>query len=164
MMLQFIVPMVVVPLITLLTDLYTFCHIKYCKHSSEQLSTYHAEYYYLKDICKICHKHCNDKSIVTQKVDIPLKCTAIYCVILALLVPIFITSILTEYVLLFIYFFFTAVNILMIVCLSTRNNFANIAAARQRNATLAWNRTCNQQWERRCFLEERIQNTVRAPL
>ena len=158
MMLQFIVPMVVVPLITLLTDLYTFYHINYNKHSSEQLSRYHAEYYYLQDICKICRKHCNNESIVTQKDDIPLKCTAIYCIILALLVPIFLTSILSEYILIFVYFFFTTVNIPMIVCLSTRNNFANIAAARQRNATLAWNRTHNQQWERRCALEDRIQN------
>ena len=156
MMLSFLVPMVVVPLITLLTDLYTFYHINYYKHSSEQLSTYPPEYYALEDICKICHTHCNNESIVIQKVDIPLKCTAIFCIILALLVPIFLISIHIEYILIFVYFFFTAVNIPMIVCLSTRNNFANIAVARQRNNTLGWNRTCNQQWEIKCALEDRI--------
>ena len=162
-MLSYLVPLVVILLITLLTDLYTFYHINYYKHSSEQFSTHHVEFYSLKDLCKICNTHCNDDSIVVQKVDIPLKSTVISCILLAfsiLLLSINNHSQLIDYISLHVRLFFTTVNIPMIVCLSTRNNLANMATERQRNNTLAWNRTRNQQWERKCALEDRIQNAL----
>jgi hypothetical protein len=155
-MLSYLVPLVVFLLITLLTDLYTFYHINYYKHSSEQFSAHHAEYYSLKDKCKICNTHCNDESIVVQKVDIPLKSTAISCILLAFII--LLISIIN--ISLHVWLFFTTVHIPMIVCLSTRNNLANMATERQRNNTLAWNRTRNQQWERKCALEDRIQNAL----
>jgi hypothetical protein len=155
-MLSLLVPLVVILLITLLTDLYTLCHINYYKHS-----THHVEYYSLKDICKICHTHCNDKSIVVQKVDIPLKSTAISCILLASTICAFISiNTLMNINSIFVTVFFMTVNIPMIVCLSTRNNFENVATARQRNNTLEWNRTHNQQWEIKCAHEDRIQNTL----
>ena len=159
MMLLYLVPLVLILLITLLTDLYTFHHINYYKHSTHQ-----AEYYSLKNKCKVCLTHCNDESIVVQKVDIPLKSTAISCILLVItcfsLMSINNNPYLIFNILIFVWLFFTAVNIPMIVCLSTRNNFANIAAARQRNNSLAWNRTNNQQWEIKCAREDRIQNIL----
>ena len=167
LMLPYLVACLVILLITLVTDLYTFYHINYYKQSSEQFSTHHAEYYSLKDICKICHTHCNDESIVAQKVDIPLKSTATSCILLVFSCLILIclnstndNSYSISILLIFFLLFFTTVNIPMIVCLSTMNNFANLAAARQRNNKLAWNRTRNQQWEIKCALEDRIQNIL----
>ena len=55
---------------------------------------------------------------------------------------------------------YSTVNIPMIVCLSSKNNIANIATKRQMNNTLAWNRTRNQQWEIKCAIKDRIQNTM----
>ena len=49
------------------------------------------------------------------------------------------------------------VNIPLIVCLSRKNNFENMAAARQRTNSLAWNRTKKQQWEIKCVREQRNQ-------
>ena len=151
-MLSYLVPLVVILLIIILTDLYTFYHINYCKLSSEQYS-----------VCKICRTHCNDESIVVQKVDVPLKSTPISCIFLAfsiLLISRNNNVYLIDNISIFVWLLFTTVNIPMIVLLSTRNNFANIAAARQRNNTLAWNRTRNQQWEKKCALEDRINNIL----
>ena len=139
-MLSYVVPLVIIQLITLLTDLYMLYHIKYYKHSSEQFSTHHAEYYSLKEICKICNTHCNDERIVVQKLDIPLKSTPISCIFLAfsiLLISRNNNVYLIDNISIFVWLLFTTVNIPMIVLLSTRNNFANIAAARQRKNTLA---------------------------
>ena len=163
-MLSYVVPLVIILLITLLTDLYTLCHIKYYKHSSEQFSSHQAEYYSLKDKYKICHTHCNDESIVVQKVDIPLKSTLISCIHFFFFISIFISInnnlYLSSNILTIAWLFFITVKIPMIVLLSTKNNFANIAAARQRNNTLAWNRTQCQKWEIKCALEDRIQNVL----
>ena len=158
-MLLYLVPLVVILLIIILTDLYTFYHINYCKLSSEQYSTHHT----LKDVCKICQTHCNDEIIVVQKVDVPLESTLISCIFLAstiLLISRDNDLYLIDNISIFVWLLFTIVNIPMIVLLSTRNNFANIAAARQRNNTLAWNRTRNQQWEKKCALEDRINNIL----
>ena len=146
-------------LITLLTDLYTFIFINYYKHSS----TYHIENHLVKDICKICNTPCNDQSIVKQKIDIPLKSTVISCSLLALICILisihnFVLPLYKIYIYIIFVWFFSTVNIPMIVCLSTRNNFENIATARQRKSTLAWKRTQNQQWEIKCALESRIQH------
>ena len=51
-------------------------------------------------------------------------------------------------------------NIPLIVCLSRKNNFENIAAARQRTNSLAWNRTHNQQWEMKWAIEKRNSENV----
>ena len=162
-MLSYLVPLLLMLLITLLIDLYTFYYINYYKHSSEEFSAHHAEYYYLKDICKNCHTHCNDKSIAVQKLDVPLKSTVISCIPLACTFFSLISMNDNPYlftIILFVWIFFTTVNIPMIVYLSTKNNFANISVAKQWNNTLGWNRTKNQQWERKCALEDRIQNVL----
>ena len=163
MMLSYLVPLVLMQLITILIDLYTY-YINSYKHSTEEFSAHHAEYYSLKDICKICHTHCTDESIVVQKVDVPLKSTAISCISLActcfFLISINNNPYLIFTILQFVWLFFTTVNIPMIVYLSTKNNFANIAVARQRNNTREWNRTHNQQWEKKCAREDRIQNIL----
>ena len=151
MIISLLVPLAVILLITILTDLFTF--------SSKQQP---AEYYFLRDICKICNTHCNDNEKITavQKVDIPLKCTAISCILLApmCLGHDFVLQNISEMYMLFLlpWLFFTALNIPMIVCLSTKNNFANIAAARQRNNALGWIRTHKQQWEINCAHKDRI--------
>ena len=155
MTISFFVPLAVILLITILTDLFTFL--------SKQYSTQLAEYYFLRDICKICQTHCNDNEKITavQKVDIPLKCTAISCILLApmCLFHNFVLQNISEMYMLFLlpWLFFTALNIPIIVYLSTKNNFANIAAARQRNNTLGWIRTHKQQWEIKCAHKDRIQ-------
>ena len=163
-MLSYVVPLVIIQLITLLTDLYTLYHIKYNKYSSEQFSTHHSEYYSLKDICKVCHTHCNDKSIIVKQIEIPLKSSPISCIPLFSLICgsiLYYNSYLSNNVSIFVVtLFFTTLNIPMIVCLSKRNNFTNIAAARQRNNILAWNQTRKQQWEMKCALEDRIQNIL----
>ena len=161
----YLVPFTVILLIALLTDLYTFLFTNYHKRSSEQCSTYPTENHTLKDICKICNTPCNDLSIIRQKVDIPLKSTAISCTHLALIgILISISNIDLTLYKIYIYIIFvcvfSTVNIPMIVCLSTRNNFANRATARQRKNILGWNRTQNQQWEIKCALEDRIQNPL----
>ena len=170
-MLSYLVPSIVILLITLLTDLYTFRFISYYKHSSKQCSTYHTENHSLKDICKICHTHCNDQSIVRQKVDIPLKSTAISCTLLTLIcillmsIHSFVLPSYTLYIYIICVWFFSTINIPMVVCLSTRNNFENIKDERQRKNTLAWNQTQNQQWEIKCAIEDRIgiQNPLQLP-
>ena len=167
-MLSYLAPSIVILLITLLTDLYTFRFISYYKHSSKQCSTYHTENDSLKDICKICHTLCNDQSINKQKLDVPFKSTCFYYIIFALM---FIPFSLQNFVLpysnnIFICFFpivlfcNLTVNIPLIVCLSRKNNSENIAAARQRTNSLAWNRTHNQQWEMKCAIEKRNSENV----
>ena len=155
MIISLLVPLAVILLITILTDLFTFSYKRY--------STQPAENYFLRDICKICLTHCNDNVKITavQKVDIPLKCTAISCILLApmCLFHNFVLQNISEMYMLFLlpWLFFTALNLPMIVCLSTKNNFTNIATARQRNNTLGWIRTHKQQWEINCAHKDRIQ-------
>ena len=146
-------PVAVIRLITILTDFYTLLHIKL---SSKQCSTtYHEETHSLEYICKIC----NNQSIYKQKIDIPFKSTSFAYIIFAFL---FISSFLQNFVLSYwfypiILFFGQTVNIPLIVCLSRKNNFENMAAARQRTNSFAWNQTKNQQWEIKCALEQRNQ-------
>ena len=171
-MLSYDVPMCVIVLITLLTDLYTFVHINYYKHCS----TYQEENNFLKDKCKVCNAHCNDQCIVGLKVDIPLKSTSTSCILLAfdfmilfslqfyhsiVILPLHNSTIKVdnlELLDIIASFFFNALNIPMIVSLSKKNNFANLSSERQRINTLAWNRTHNQRWEIKCALENRIQH------
>ena len=153
-MLSYLVPMIVILLICFFTDLYTSYHFKYYQHSSE------TEYYPLKDICKSCHTHCHEESIVVQKVDVPLKSTAVSCNIFLVFFCFLLVSIsnnqeLMFHILIFVWLFFTSVSTPAIVFLSKGNNFANIKAARQRNINNEWNRTQNQQWVRKCAREER---------
>ena len=153
-----VVPLLVILLITLMTDLFTF--------STKQYSTLSTECYPLEDICRICHTHCidNKESTVVQKVDIPLRCTPLFYILLALICLFhnFVLRNISETYMLFLlpWLFFTAVNIPMVVCLSARNNFVNIVAARQTHNKLGWNRTQRQQWEMSCALEDRIQNEI----
>ena len=113
----------------------------------------------LEYICKICHTPCNNQSIYKQKLDIPFKSTSLSYIIFALL---FISSSLQNFVLPYwffpiVLFFSQTVNIPLIVYLSRKNNFENMAAARQKTNSLAWNRTHNQQWELNCAREQRNQ-------
>ena len=150
-------PVYVIRLITILTDFYTLLHIKL---SSKQCSTtYHEETHSLEYVCTICHTPCNNQSIYKQKIDIPFKSTSFSYIISAFL---FISSSLQNFVLSYwffpiILFFSQTVNIPLIVCLSRKNNFENMAAARQKTYSLAWNRTQNQQWELKCAREQRNQ-------
>ena len=171
-MLSYDVPMLVIVLITLLTDLYTFVHINYYKHCS----TYQEENNFLNDKCKVCNTHCNDQCIVGLKVDIPLKSTSTSCILLTLdfmillplqyfILPLHNSTIKVdnlELLDIIASFFFNALNIPMIVSLSKKNNFANLSIERQRINTLAWNRTHNrrnnQQLEIKFALENRIQH------
>ena len=155
----FLVPLLVTLVITLITDLFTF--------SSKQYSTQPTEYYSLSNKYKICctmHTIDHKESTVEQKVDIPLKCTPLSYILSALICLFhnFIVKNISDMYMLFLipWLFFTAVNIPMVVCLSTRNNFTNIMAARQRNNTIGWNRTQRQQWEINCALKDRIQNEI----
>ena len=78
-MLSNALPVVVIRLITIFTDIYTFLHIKL---SSKQYSTtYHEENHSLEYTCKNCHTCCNDQSIDKQKIDIPFKSTSFFYVI-----------------------------------------------------------------------------------
>ena len=159
-MLSYGVPMFIILIITLLTDVYMFLHINYYISS-----THRAEAHFLKEICGVCNTHCNDQSIVKLKVDIPLKSTTMSCILLVLifmivsgqsfLLPINDSTFKDLDMISFL--FFTAMNIPMIVFLSKKNNFANISSERQRINTLAWNQTHNQQWEIKCAREDRIQ-------
>ena len=150
-------PVVVVRLITILTDFYTLLHIKL---SSKQCSTtYHEENHSPNNMCKICHTFCNNLSIDRQKLDIPFKSTSFSYILVPFL---FISASLQNFVLSYwffpiILFFSQTVNIPLIVCLSRKNNFENMAAARQRTNSLAWNRTKKQQWEIKCAREQRNQ-------
>ena len=167
-MLSNALPVVVIRLITIFTDIYTFLHIKL---SSKQCpTTYHEENHSLEYICKNCHTTCNGQSIYKQKLDIPFKSTTFSYVIFALLC---ISAFLQNFVLpysnmisfwsyyyyniIIAMFFSLTVNIPLIVCLSRKNNFENMAAARQSTNSLAWNRTKNQQWEIKCAREQRNQ-------
>lgn len=159
-MLSYGVPMFIILIITLLTDVYMFLHINYYISSSHR-----GENQFLKEICGVCNTHCNDQSIVKLKVDIPLKSTTTSCILLVLifmivsgqsfLLPIYDSTFKDLDMISFL--FFNAMNIPMIVLLSKKNNFANISSERQRINTLAWNRTHNQQLEIKCAREDRIQ-------
>ena len=153
---------------TILTDIYTFLHMKFS--SKQRSSTYTEESHPLENICKICQTCCNGQSIYKQKLDIPFKSTSFSYVIFALLC---ISAFLQNFVLpysnmisfwsyyyyniIIAMFFSLTVNIPLIVCLSRKNNFENMAAARQSTNSLAWNRTKNQQWEIKCAREQRNQ-------
>ena len=142
---------------TIFTDFYTFLHIKL---SSKQCSTtYHEENHSLKYICKICHTPCNNQSIYKQKLDIPFKSTSFSYIIFALLGVSFSLQnfVLPYWSFPIVLFFSLTVNIPLIVFFSRKNNFENLAAARQRTNSLAWNRTQNQQWEKKCALEQKNQ-------
>ena len=155
------VPMFIILIITLLTDVYTFIHINYYISS-----THRAENQFLREICEVCSTHYNDQNIVKLKVDVPLKSTTMSLILLTLifmivggqsfLVPLHYDSTFKDLDTISA-LFFTAMNIPMIVFLSKKNNFANISSERQRINTLAWNRTQNQQWEIKCAREDRIQ-------
>ena len=161
------VPMFIILIITLLTDVYTFIHINYYISS-----THRAENQFLKEICGVCNNHCNDQSIVKLKVDIPLKSTTMSFILLTLIFMIVSGQ---SFLVPFNYdstfkdldtisaLFFTAMNIPMIVFLSKKNNFANISSERQRINTLAWNRTRNQQWEIKCAREDRMKRENDTP-
>ena len=156
-MLSTALPVVVIRLITIFTDIYTFLHIKLS--SKQGSTTYHEETHSLEYVCKICDTPCNNQSIYKQKLDIPFKSTSFSYIIFALL---FISSSLQNFVLPYwffpiVLFFSQTVNIPLIVCLSRKNNFENMAAARQRTNSLAWNRTKKQQWEIKCVREQRNQ-------
>ena len=165
-MLSYLVPLIVILILTFLTDVYTFIFINYYNYSSKQCSLFHVENHSLNDICRICQTHCQYQCIVTQKVDIPLKSTAISCILLASIYSLvcmfisihdFVLPLYKIYICIIIVCCYSTVNIPMIVCLSSRNNITNIATRRQMNNTLAWNRTRRQQWEIKCALEDRIQ-------
>ena len=155
------VPMLIILIITLLTDVYTFIHINYYISS-----THRAENQFLREICGVCSTHCNDQKTVKLKVDIPLKSTTMSLILLTLifvivggqsfLLPLHYDSTFKDLDTISA-LFFTAMNIPMIVFLSKKNNFANISSERQRVNTLAWNRTRNQQWEIKCAREDRMQ-------
>jgi hypothetical protein len=150
-------PVVVIQLMTIFTDFYTFLHIKL---SSKQCSTtFHEENHSLKDMCKICHTCCNNQSIDRQKLDIPFKSTSFSYIIFALLGVSFSLQnfVLPYWSFPIVLFFSLTVNIPLIVFFSRKNNFENLAAARQRTNSLAWNRTQNQQWEKKCALEQKNQ-------
>ena len=160
-LLSYGVPMLIILITTLLTDVYTFIHINYYISS-----THRAENQFLREICGVCSTHCNDQRIVKLKVDIPLKSTTMSLILLTLifvivggqsfLLPLHYDSTFKDLDTISA-LFFTAMNIPMIVFLSKKNNFANISSERQRINTLAWNRTHNQQWEIKCAREDRIQ-------
>ena len=153
--------MLIILIITLLTDVYTFIHINYYISS-----THRAENQFLREICEVCSTHYNDQNIVKLKVDVPLKSTTMSLILLTLifilvvgqsfLVPLHYDSTFKDLDTISA-LFFTAMNIPMIVFLSKKNNIANISSERQRINTLAWNRTQNQQWEIKCAREDRIQ-------
>ena len=143
----------VIRLITISTDVYTFFHIK------QSSTTYHKE----NHICKICHTHCNNQNIYEQKIDIPFKSTSFANIVFALLYISFSLDFVQPYwYFLIVLFFSLTVNIPLIVCLSRKTNFENMAAARQRTNSLAWNRTQNQQWEVKCAHEQRNQTQQMA--
>ena len=164
--LSFGVPVLIILLITFLTDFYTFLHLD----DNKQFSAYHVEDQFLIKKCKVCNTHCNDQSIVRHKVDVPLKSTSISFIFLALLCVMFSPQIfiLPLYRIYFylttVLWFWTTANIPMIVCLSKKNNFANIAIAKQRKNQLAWNRTQNQKWEIKCAIENRNSENVHQKL
>ena len=171
---MYVVMTVVLRLITIFTDVYTYLHIKL---SSKQCSTTieeNEENHSLTDICKNCHTRCNNQSTNKQKLDIPFKSTSFSYIIFALM---FISFFLQKFVLPYsnnIYLCFfpivlfcnVTVNIPLIVCLSRKNNFKNMAAARQRSNLIEWNRTHNQQLEMKCAIENRNSDkvTVNIPL
>ena len=144
--------LLVIRLITIFTDVYTFFHIKI---SSKQCST-------SVSICKNCHTRCNDQNnnccCKKQKLDISFKSTFFFNVVFAyFFISFFLQNFVLPYWDFLIVLFFLAVNIPLIVCLSRKNNFENMAAARQRTNSFAWNQTKNQQWEIKCALEQRNQ-------
>ena len=164
--LSYLVPLIVILILTFLTDVYTFLFINYYNYSSIQCSTFHMENHSLNDICRICHTHCQYQCIANQKFDIPLKSTAISCILLASIYSVvcsfisihdFALPLYKIYICIIIVCCYSTVNIPMIVSLSSRNNISNLAIRRQTNNTLAWNRTRRQQWEIKCALEDRIQ-------
>ena len=132
--------LLVIRLITIFTDVYTFFNIKL---SSKQCST-------SVSICKICHTRCNDQNnnccCNKQKLDIPFKSTSFFDVVFAyFFISFFLQNFVLPYWDFLIVLFFLAVNIPLIVCCSRKNNFENMAASRQRNNSNAWNQTQNQE-------------------
>ena len=125
------VPVLVLLLLIFLTDFYTFLNIDdYKQHSAS-----HVEDNFLRNKCKVCNKHCHDQSTVKQKIDIPLKSTSISFILMALICMMFspqhfVLPLYRIYCYLITVWFWTTVNIPMIVFLSRKNNFKNIASAR----------------------------------
>ena len=135
-MLSYLVPLMVILILTFLADVYTFFFINYYNNSSKQCSLFHSENHSLNDTCKICHTHCQNQCIVIQKIDIPLKSTSISFILMALICMMFspqhfVLPLYRIYCYLITVWFWTTVNIPMIVFLSRKNNFKNIASARQ---------------------------------
>ena len=130
----------VLRLIIIFTDVYTFFHIKL---SSKQCST-------SVSICKICHTRCNDQNnnccCKKQKLDIPFKSTFFSNVVIAyFIISFFLQNFVLPYCDFLLVLFFLTLNIPLIVFWSRKNNFENMAAARQEDNSNAWNRTQNQQ-------------------
>ena len=140
-------PVAVIRLITILTDFYTLLHIKL---SSKQCSTtYHEETHSLEYICKICHTPCNNQSIYKQILDIPFKSTFFSNLVIAyFFISFFLQNFVLTYSDVLLILFFLTLNIPLIVCWSRKNNFENMAAARQRNNSNAWNWTQNSEHHR----------------
>ena len=155
-MLSSILPVVVIRLTTIFTDVYTFFHIKL---SSKQCSTaYLEENHPLEYICINCHTCCNSQSIYKQKLDIPFKSTSFsYILFLLFSISASIQNFVPPYSNHLLLFFALTVNIPLIVYFSRKNNFENMAAERQRTHSLAWNRTEKQNWVRKCAREQRHQ-------
>ena len=143
-------------LIIIFTDVYTFFHIKF---SSKQCST-------SVSICKTCHTLCNDQNnnccCNKQKLDIPFKSTFQHDIVFAYFtISFFLQNFVLPYWYFLIILFICGAEIPLIVCLSRKNNFENMAAARQRNNSNAWNRTQNQHhhqhYQIMCAREQRNQ-------
>ena len=128
-------------LIIIFTDVYTFFHIKF---SSKQCST-------SVSTSKTCHTHCNNQNnncccCNKQKLDIPFKSTFQLDIVFAYFtISFFLQNFVLPYWYFLIILFICGAEIPLIVCLSRKNNFENMAAARQRNNSNAWNQTQNQQ-------------------
>ena len=125
----------VIRLITIITDVYTFFHIKLSsKHCSTSVS-----------ICKICHTQNNNCCCNKQKLDIPFSASFSNVVIAYFFISFFLQNFVLPYWDFLLVLFFLTLNIPLIVCLSRKNNYENMAAARQRNNSNAWNRIQNHQ-------------------
>ena len=137
-------PVLVIGLITIFTDIYTFLHIKLS--SKQDSTTYHEESHPLEYICKNCHTCCNVQSIYKQKLDIPFKSTFFSNLVIAyFFISFFLQNFVLTYSDVLLILFFLTLNIPLIVCWSRKNNFENMAAARRRNNSNAWNRTQNSE-------------------
>ena len=125
------VPVLVMLLLIFSTDFYTFLNIDdYKQHSASNV-----EDNFLRNKCKVCNNHCNDQPPIKQCIDIPLRSTSIYLILMALICLMFspqhfVLPLHRIYFYLITVWFWTTVNIPMIVFLSRKNNFKNIASAR----------------------------------